>query len=255
MKIQIVIPARLASTRLPEKLLCQAGGTSVLHHTFRAACRSKYGQQVVIAVDDQRLADECDRFGGHWIMTSVHCPSGTDRIAEVARQMSDTDIFINVQGDEPEIDPQVIDRLGDLMAQNPSADMATVGTPLRSLQRYSDPSCVKIVMAEGDKEGGRAVYFSRSPVPHDRDGMTHEKLAAEPPAAWHHLGIYAYRRDFLAWFAGTVPSPLEMRERLEQLRAIEAGKTILVTRTESAAPGIDTATDLEAFRQRLTQVS
>jgi 3-deoxy-manno-octulosonate cytidylyltransferase (CMP-KDO synthetase) len=141
------------------------------------------------------------------------------------------------------------------MAQNPSADMATVGTPLRSLQRYSDPSCVKIVMAEGDKEGGRAVYFSRSPVPHDRDGMTHEKLAAEPPAAWHHLGIYAYRRDFLAWFAGTVPSPLEMRERLEQLRAIEAGKTILVTRTESAAPGIDTATDLEAFRQRLTQVS
>lgn len=256
MKVQIVIPARLASTRLPEKLLRKVGGKTVLNHTHDAAQRSRFGADIVVAVDDRRLADEVDRFGGRWIMTAVDCPSGTDRIAQVAAQMPSAEVFVNVQGDEPEIAPEVIDRVGQMMIDDPRADMATMGTPIRSVDALHDPGCVKIVWADSAQSPrsagrqGRAVYFSRSPVPFDRSGITDQKLASEPPLAWHHLGLYAYRREFLAWFAATPPSRLEQLERLEQLRAIEAGKRICVARTDSAVAGIDTENDLAAFARR-----
>ncbi len=255
----IVIPARLASTRLSEKLLRRVGGKSVLQHTYDAASKSTIvpNGSIVVAVDDQRIADEVDSFGGKWVMTSPDCPSGTDRIAEVAQAMPEVDVFVNVQGDEPEIDPAAIDAVAQALIDCPSADMSTVGTPIRNESILQDPSNVKIVMAGDPKTGqGRAVYFSRSVVPHNRDGNTHDGIdpsifSAEPPIYWHHLGLYAYRREFLEWFASQPPSLLETTERLEQLRAIESGKHIAVTQVDHAAPGIDTQADLDAFAQRV----
>ena len=254
MRCQIVIPARLASTRLPEKLLRRAGGKSILQHTFEAASRSTVTSDVIVAVDDQRLADEVDSFGGKWIMTSADCASGTDRIAEVASAMADVDVLVNVQGDEPEIDPESIDLVARRLMDDPTADMATVGTPLRDYDQLHDPSCVKIVMAleAGSSSHGRAVYFSRSVVPHVRDGIDEAVLGADPPRFWHHVGLYAYRRDFLAWYASQSTSLLESSERLEQLRAIEAGKKIVVVAVDAATSGIDTQADLEAFTRRIS---
>lgn len=251
-RCQIVIPARLASTRLPEKLLRRAGGKSILQHTYEAALRSKVAEGVVIAVDDQRLADEAESFGGRWIMTSPQCASGTDRIAEVAIGFPETDVFVNVQGDEPEIDSRVVDSVAKLLIDDNTADMATAATPIRNQELLADPAIVKVVMAACDNAGqGRAVYFSRSSVPHSRDGITTEVLRHEPPIYWHHIGLYAYRRDFLQWFANEPPSLLEQTEKLEQLRAVEASKRILVARVETATAGIDTQEDLDAFTHRL----
>jgi 3-deoxy-manno-octulosonate cytidylyltransferase (CMP-KDO synthetase) len=260
---QIVIPARLASTRLPEKLLRRARGKSILQHTFDAASASTVASGVIVAVDDQRIADEVDSFGGRWVMTNPDCPSGTDRIAEVAKALPDVDVFVNVQGDEPEISPAAIDLVARALIDAPDADMSTVGTPIRDSSLLNDASVVKIVLALAEtsteqanhqgNQGGRAVYFSRSVVPHVRDGITAEVLNAEPPIFWHHLGLYAYRREFLQWFAAQPPSQIEQSERLEQLRAIEAGKTIVVARVDSATPGIDTQADLDAFIARLAQ--
>lgn len=244
---QIVIPARLASTRLPEKLLRIVAGKSILQHTYESARRSRYGKDVIIAVDDQRLAEEVERFGAPFLMTSVDCPSGTDRIAEVADQIPEKDIFINVQGDEPEIEGLVIDQVAERLMNSPNADLATAGVPLRDVERLRDPSNVKIVM--GDES--QAIYFSRAVVPYHREGTSGEHLMGDPPIYWHHVGLYAYRRRFLHWFASHPPSILETTEKLEQLRAIEAGKRIVVAPIERAAPGIDTAADLAAFAKRI----
>ncbi len=248
MRCILVIPARLASTRLPEKLLRRVGGKSVLQHTYEAACAATITDEVVLAVDHDRLADEVSSFGGRWIMTQADCPSGTDRIAEVADTIDDAQVFINVQGDEPEIDPAIIDSVGQLLLDHPEADVATAAVPIRNLTQLDDPNCVKIAMAA---EQGRAVYFSRAGIPFRRDGIDEHTLKAEPPLHWHHLGLYAYRREFLRWFSTQPPSRLEQTEKLEQLRAIEAGKTILVARATTATPGIDTEQDLQAFAQRL----
>ena len=255
----IVIPARLASTRLPEKLLRVAGEKTILQHTFDSARQSAIADGVVIAVDNQRMADEVDSFGGKWVMTDPACNSGTDRIAEVAAAMPDVDVFVNVQGDEPEIDANVIDRVASALIEAGDADISTAGTPIRQRSILEDPACVKIVMAQTSSQGsaanragqGRAVYFSRSPVPHCRDGINEASLTTEPPLFWLHIGLYAYRREFLNWFSARPPSLLEETERLEQLRAIEAGKRIVVARVEAAAPGIDTEADLAAFIKRL----
>jgi 3-deoxy-manno-octulosonate cytidylyltransferase (CMP-KDO synthetase) len=243
-----VIPARLASTRLPEKLLLRAGGKSILQHTYEAALRARVANGVVVAVDDDRLADEVESFGGDWLMTSTACASGTDRIAEVAAALPDIEIFVNVQGDEPEIDPAAIDGVATALLDDAGAEMSTAGTPIRDVRTLEDPSVVKIVMAA---EQGRAIYFSRAIVPHVRDGIDQAMLAAEPPVFWHHLGLYAYRREFLTWFAGQSPSLLERTEKLEQLRAIEAGKRIAVVRVDAAMPGIDTPDDFESFAARI----
>lgn len=253
-RVQIVIPARLASTRLPQKLLRRAGGKSILQHTFEAASRSSAADAVIVAVDHKRLAEEVESFGGRWIMTSPQCASGTDRIAEVAAAMPEVDLLINVQGDEPEIDPGTIDRVAAALVADPQAEMATAAAPIRSKQPLNDPSCVKIVIADpsGAGQGGQAIYFSRSSVPHVRDGVTSDQLNAEPPMFWHHIGLYAYRRDFLTWFASQPASRLETVEKLEQLRAIEAGKRIVVARVASAPLGIDTEDDFQSFQARLT---
>src|SRR6056297_1447189 len=213
-RCHIIIPARLASTRLPEKLLRRVGGKSVLQHTFEAAAGATLAEGISIAVDDSRVAREVESFGGRWVMTDPACASGTDRIAEVARGMPGVEVFVNVQGDEPEIDPATIDLVARTLIEDASAEMATIGTPIRDLEKLNSPSCVKIVMAglvpqrSGFSGQGRAVYFSRAAVPFTRDQAPQESLAAEPPIFWHHLGLYAYRRDFLEWFAAEPPSLL-----------------------------------------------
>lgn len=247
MKVEIVIPARLSSTRLPEKLLLRAAGKSILQHTYEAARRSKRANRITLAVDDTRLAEEAVSFGGDWVMTDRHHASGTDRIAQVAKELPGADIIVNVQGDEPGIDPAAIDLVAELLLRYPDAVMATVATPIRDFARLRDPSCVKIVMGANDT----ALYFSRAAVPCIRDGVTDEHLAAEPPFFWHHLGLYAYRRDFLMWFAAQPPGRLEQLEKLEQLRAVEAGHRIVVGRVENAARGIDTQEDFDRFCEQM----
>lgn len=247
MQVQIVIPARLASTRLPEKLLLRAAGKSVLQHTYEAASRAACGERVIVAVDDPRLAIEVDEFGGHALLTDPRHASGTDRVAEVSASIPEADVLVNVQGDEPEIDPSAIDLVAGLLQKYPQAMMATVATPIRDSRRLEDPSCVKVVIGANHQ----ALYFSRAAVPHVRGGVSALELEAEPPLFWHHIGLYAYRREFLEWFAAQPPGRLEEAEKLEQLRALEAGRPIVVGRLESATPGIDTLEDFEAFRHRV----
>lgn len=247
MKCMIVIPARLQSSRLAEKLLLPAGGKSVLQHTYEAAMRSARASEVIVAVDDPRLAHEVDRFGGQARLTRVDCQSGTDRIAEVATMHEDVDIIVNVQGDEPEIEANTIDAVVQCLETHPAAAIATAITPIRQANLLADPNCVKVMMGDDD----RAITFSRAAVPHARDGDVATWLASSPPVYFQHIGLYAYRRDFLLWFAAQPPGRLEQMERLEQLRAIEAGRTIVATEVGSATPGIDTLADFEAFRARV----
>ncbi|MEM1228137.1 MAG: 3-deoxy-manno-octulosonate cytidylyltransferase [Planctomycetota bacterium] len=247
MKCMIVIPARLQSSRLPEKLLLRAGNKSVLQHTYEAACRSRLACDVVVAVDDARLAEEVAAFGGRSRMTSVDCQSGTDRIAEIARQWQDIDIFVNVQGDEPEIEADTIDAVAQLLMNHPEADMSTAMTPITQLAMLEDPNCVKVLMGANQ----RAITFSRAAIPLARDGDVASWLAITPPVYFQHIGLYAYRREFLTWFAGQPMGCLEQIERLEQLRAIEDGKTIVATTVPKAAPGIDTLDDFTAFQSRV----
>lgn len=243
----IVIPARLASSRLSHKLLRRAGGKSVLQHTYEAAARSSIASHLLVAADDPTLIAEVNSFGGEARLTSVNCQSGTDRIAEIALAHEDVDIFVNVQGDEPEIDSHVIDAVASLLASRPTADIATAACPIDTIEKLADPACVKVVMGNED----RAIYFSRAAVPHARDGFSDAFCNMQPPIYWQHIGLYAYRRDFLLWFAAQPPGRLEVIEKLEQLRAIEAGKTIVVAPVGPAARGIDTLEDYLAFQRRV----
>ncbi len=241
----IVIPARWASTRLPQKLLLRRTGKSVLQHTYDAARMARKPLGIRVATDHAEIVSEVESFGGRAVLTSPDCASGADRVAEIARGLNSTEIIVNVQGDEPEISGEAIDRVIDLLEENPSAVMATLASPIRTLEQLNDPSCVKVVF----DEEGRALYFSRSAIPHagDRDeGL----LEADPPVFHQHIGLYAYRRQFLLDLAEMPPSPLEKLEKLEQLRVVEAGETILVGSIDEATCGIDTPEDYEAFVAR-----
>jgi 3-deoxy-manno-octulosonate cytidylyltransferase (CMP-KDO synthetase) len=178
-------------------------------------------------------------------MTSPDCPSGTDRVAEVIRGIPDAEIVVNLQGDEPEIDPQAIDRLAELLRMNPSASMATLATPIRSREALDDPSCVKVVF----DNAGRAMYFSRSPIPYPRE-WNEELLESTPATFFQHIGIYAYRRDLLLRFAQLPMGRTEQIEKLEQLRILEQGQTILISEIDQPTRGIDTFADYAAFVER-----
>jgi 3-deoxy-manno-octulosonate cytidylyltransferase (CMP-KDO synthetase) len=173
-------------------------------------------------------------------MTRRDHPSGTDRVAEAAHFL-DADVIVNLQGDEPLIDPAMLDRLPELLQNDTSADMATLAVPLHNLDQYRDPNCVKVVLGAD----GRALYFSRSPIPFVRDGQP--DLDARPARFLQHLGLYAYRRDFLFQYAALPAEPLEQLEKLEQLRVLALGKSILVGIAEVASIGVDTFADYERF--------
>lgn len=242
---QIVIPARLASTRLPKKLLLNETGKSVLQHTHEAASGATLPDGITVAVDCDELAAEVQRFGGHAILTDPSLPSGTDRVVEVAREMPDIDIFVNVQGDEPEIPASAIDRVIEILQQDPSASLATLATPIRQKSKLDDPSCVKVVL----NSSGSALYFSRSPIPHAR-AWNDDLLDQQESPFLQHLGIYAYRRDFLMRIHELPVSSLEELEKLEQLRFLQAGHRIAVDIIEHSAKGIDTLPDYQAFVTR-----
>jgi 3-deoxy-manno-octulosonate cytidylyltransferase (CMP-KDO synthetase) len=242
---RIVIPARLASTRLPRKLLLRETGKSLIQHTYEAAQTARRPEGVCVATDHRAIFDEVRSFGGHVEMTDPQAPSGTDRVAEVARQMDDVDIVVNVQGDEPEISGEAIDLAIRLLEADPEAVVSTLATPIRSRAQLEDPSCVKVVF----DHRGRAMYFSRSPIPHARE-WDDRLLAADPPVFHQHVGLYAYRRKSLLELAKMPPSPLENIERLEQLRVLEAGHSILVGVVDEPTVGIDTPADYHAFIER-----
>lgn len=248
MKTVGIIPARWASSRLPGKLLLAKTGKPLLQYTWEAACRAKRLSEVIIATDSVVIFDAVTKFGGRAEMTGEHA-SGTDRIAEVARRCCpNADLLVNVQGDEPELDPRQIDKLVDTMRQHPETEMATLAAPIRSREVLEDRSCTKVVCAKD----GRALYFSRAAIPVCRDASDEdiETLLAQDPPWKLHLGIYAYRREFLLKLTKLPVSPLERLEKLEQLRALEAGATIQVAVVEHYAVGIDTPTDYAQFVAR-----
>jgi 3-deoxy-manno-octulosonate cytidylyltransferase (CMP-KDO synthetase) len=241
----VLIPARHASTRLPGKPLKGVGGRPLIQWTWERACRSG-AASVIIATDDERIRDAAIGFGAQVVMTSPAHASGTDRIAEAvrARGLGADDIVVNVQGDEPLIEPPLIAALAAALEARPRIDIATAAAPIRNLEEFLDANCVKVLLALD----GRALYFSRAPVPWPRDDAAGGRPAAAAGAC-RHIGIYAYRVRGLLQFAAWPPTELERIERLEQLRALEHGMNIHVLTLDSAPPpGVDTPEDLERLR-------
>lgn len=240
----VVIPARYASTRFPGKPLVHDTGRFLIQHVCERATQATTIGRVLVATDDQRILEAVRSFGGEAVMTHADHPSGTDRVAEAAANL-DCDIVVNVQGDEPELEPGCIDRLVDRLAQDRDCAMATAACPFAAVPDSSpiDPNAVKVVI-DGR---GRAIYFSRSLVPYPAVGPATEGPTGPP---YLHLGIYAYRRDFLMTLASLHPAPLEQIERLEQLRALENGYRIAVVVVDKAAVGIDTPEDYAGFVRR-----
>ncbi len=241
----LVIPARLASTRLPRKLLLRETGKPLIQHTYEAAQKATRPAGICVACDHREIYEAVQAFGGRAEMTDPNCPSGTDRVAEIARRMPEADIFVNLQGDEPEMAGSSIDLAIRLLEENHDAVMSTLATPIRSRARLEDPACVKVVF----DARRRALYFSRSPVPHPRE-WDEGLLSADPPHFYQHVGLYAYRRDFLLRLAEMPQAPLEKIEKLEQLRVLHAGYAILVGVVDEPTVGIDTPADYQAFVEK-----
>ena len=241
----LVIPARLASTRLPRKMLLRETGKPLVQHTYESALQANHPLGVCVATDSEEIFQAVQAFGGQARMTDPAAASGTDRVAEIARSMPEIDLFVNLQGDEPELAGSAIDLAIELLERNPAGHMATLATPIRRRGQLEDPASVKVVF-DGQ---GRAMYFSRAPIPYSRewsDGL----LKAEPAVFYQHIGLYVYRREVLLDLACRTPSRLELVERLEQLRALEAGYTILVGVIDYHGSGIDTPEDYRAFVER-----
>ena len=241
---RVVIPARYASTRLPGKALLTIGSKPMIQWVYERA-RASGAHEVLIATDDLLIVSAAHSFGAQTVMTAATHQSGTDRIAEVARLQgwADCDIVINVQGDEPVIPPALIDQVASLLQSNPSAQIATLATPIRSISEFMDPNAVKVVT---DREG-RALYFSRAPIPWDRDGAADGMVSQTSFAgARRHVGIYGYRVSGLLRLASLERSALEEHEKLEQLRALENGLEIRVADSVvEPGPDVNTAADLE----------
>ncbi|NCC85759.1 MAG: 3-deoxy-manno-octulosonate cytidylyltransferase, partial [Clostridia bacterium] len=235
MKVLCVIPARYASTRLPGKPLAMIAGKPMIQHVYERACRAVIPQEVVVATDSDIVAETVKGFGGKVMMTSPDHPSGTDRLAEVALSYGDIDVIVNVQGDEPMIPPEVIDRLAQAFEDDEDLNMATLKT-LMGEEDYNNPNAVKVVT----DQNGYALYFSRSLLPYPRNKTADFKV-------YKHVGIYAYRRSFLLSYAAFEPTPLEQIEGLEQLRALENGQRIKVLESKFQGIGIDTPEDLAAI--------
>jgi 3-deoxy-manno-octulosonate cytidylyltransferase (CMP-KDO synthetase) len=240
MRCAVIIPARYASSRLPGKPLLRTTGKYLVQHVYEQALRAKRPAEVIVATDDSRIVAAVRRFGGKAVLTRRDHPSGTDRVAEVAAGI-DADVIVNLQGDEPLIDPTALDLLPDLLEQDPAAKMATLAVPLTSLEAYRSPNVVKVVR---DRQG-RALYFSRSPIPMVRDGLP--DFAGGSQLFLHHLGLYAYRRDALLSLASLPPDPLEEAEKLEQLRVLAMGWPIQVGIIPHAGRGVDTTDDYARF--------
>ncbi len=240
-KVLACIPARYGSTRFPGKVLAKDTGKFLIEHTWLRAKKAKLVDRVLIAADDPKIRDAALSFGAECVLTSPDHPSGTDRIGEAAAD-SEADIVVNLQADEPEIDPKNIDFLVKIAIDNFDCPMATLASPFQTSAQIADPNIVKVIV----DSKGRAIYFSRSPIPYDRakDGVgdIHKYL--------RHLGIYAYRKDFLSLFTSLPEGDLERTERLEQLRVLENGYRIIVGKVDHFCDGIDTPEQYQEFVKR-----
>jgi 3-deoxy-manno-octulosonate cytidylyltransferase (CMP-KDO synthetase) len=254
MRALVVIPARFGSTRLPGKALADINGLPMIAHVVHAALRSTEVERVYVATDHAGIARASEAAGATAIMTDPALPSGTDRVAAAIRQLSDdAPIIVNVQGDEPLLPPEAISQIVRALRSEPSADMATLGSPL-SYADLLDLNRVKVVVSTEQ----RALYFSRAPIGVSRAVIERALRAAPGPpdlvqcvdgaCTLRHVGVYGFRREALFKFVAMSPSPLELAEGLEQLRALEAGMAITVVRTDAAHRGVDTLSDLEAVR-------
>jgi 3-deoxy-manno-octulosonate cytidylyltransferase (CMP-KDO synthetase) len=246
----VVIPARMASSRLPNKPLADIGGLPMVVRVAQRACQSQ-ARQVVVAADDARIVQACQSHGVTALLTRQDHLSGSDRLAEACQLLGldAEDVVVNVQGDEPLILPQLINDVAMLLAQRPEASMSTAAHAIGSLEEFMNPNVVKLVMDARQS----ALYFSRAPIPWWRDGQSGGSFQTLPtPAPLRHIGIYAYRAAFLSGFPHLPPAPLETMESLEQLRVLWHGHRIAVHVTEQApGPGVDTPEDLERVRQLL----
>jgi 3-deoxy-manno-octulosonate cytidylyltransferase (CMP-KDO synthetase) len=239
----VLIPARLGSTRLPRKALADLGGRPLVAWTLERA-RASGARSVHVATDDEAIARAVREAGGEALMTSPEHRSGTDRLAEAVRRLDlpDQAIVVNLQGDEPLMPPQCLAQVAGLLETDPAAQIATLWEPLEAREQWCDPNVVKLVL----DEQGRALYFSRAPIPHARDQEWPEAIARR------HVGLYAYRAGALREWSALPPSSLEACESLEQLRALSAGWSIATARAVSPIPvGVDTPGDLERLRQAL----
>ena len=245
-KAIVVIPARYGSTRLPGKMLAEIDGKPLIQHAYDRASRSRLASDCLVATDDERIRRACERFGAKVMMTSPSHNSGTDRMAEVAAK-TDADIYINVQGDEPLVDPEAVDLLIKMMRDDASIKMGTLKRPFERYEDFINPNMARVVCDENDF----ALYFSRAPIPY----LTREEF--DRPAggrpAFKHIGIYSFRREFLIEFSKMPPSTLEKAERLEQLRALEAGVKIKVPTTDYQSISVETQADLERVRALFAQ--
>lgn len=238
-KVLAVIPARLASSRLPRKVLLDRTGKPLIQHVWEGTKACDAIDRIVVATDAEEVVKAVEAFGGEAVMTSPACASGTDRVAEAAQGFPEADIILNVQGDEPEMSSQPLYSLVEGMKSQPDAEMGTVAVPWPPEVPLEDPGCVKVVT---DRRGF-ALYFSRSAIPHYRD-------AGGERSYLKHVGLYAYRAHFLQNFARLPQTPLEQAEALEQLRALEHGHRIAVFETQYRGYEVNTPADYEAFVAR-----
>ncbi|MBI1302327.1 MAG: 3-deoxy-manno-octulosonate cytidylyltransferase [Phycisphaera sp.] len=245
-----IIPARLASSRFPEKVLASETGKPLIVHVLEQALRAASLDAVFVAADHRRIVEAVERAGGRAVLTRVDHPNGTSRLAEAlelieaGRPASERpEIVVNIQGDEPEIEPESIDAAVELLARSPWAEVATIATPFAAGESPLDPNLVKVVLGEG----GRALYFSRAAIPHHRDAASGSTPRATP---LRHVGLYAYRAAFLPAFAAWPTAPLEETESLEQLRVLERGHGIAVSVRAVSSQGIDTPEQYAAFVRR-----
>lgn len=246
----VVIPARFAASRLPGKPLLAIAGRPLIQWVWECA-RASGAASVIVATDDERVRGTALEFGADCVMTAAGHASGTDRVAEVvrARGLAAADIVVNLQGDEPMMPPAVVAQIAAALEARPGIDIATAVAPIASLSEFLDPSCVKALRALD----GRALYFSRAPVPWPRDSIVDGRPTVFL-GAWRHVGLYAYRVRSLLEFAAWSPTALESSEKLEQLRALEHGMSMhLVTLPQAPPAGVDTPEDLERVRAGLSQ--
>jgi 3-deoxy-manno-octulosonate cytidylyltransferase (CMP-KDO synthetase) len=242
-KVAVIIPARFASTRLPGKPLQLIAGKPLIQHVWERCAKARGVEAVIVATDDMRIAEAAFGFGAEVAMTSPKHRSGTDRVAEVAKKLRGISHIINVQGDEPQIDPALITKLASAMTKDHAVEMITAASAFTDQEEIANPNMVKVVL----DRAGNGLYFSRWPIPFVRtDGVQ--------PTFYRHQGIYGYTTKFLLQFVKWKPGALEQAESLEQLRALENGARIRVLLTKSAAIGVDTPEDVLAYERMLNAV-
>ncbi|MCD6508267.1 3-deoxy-manno-octulosonate cytidylyltransferase [Candidatus Poribacteria bacterium] len=243
MRVVGVIPARYASSRFEGKALADILGKPMVQHVYERSLRAQTIDLVIVATDDERIYEAVKGFGGEVVMTSPDCPTGTHRVAEVIGEM-DCEIVLNIQGDEPLLESEMLDAIVQPLLDDPTIPVCTLVYRIRSEDFYRDPNVVKVVV----DRSGFAMYFSRSPIPGNKS------LSWDPDApAFGHIGLYAYRKEALLWFVQAEPAPFERAEGLEQLRFLENGYRIRVIETDRPTIGVDTPADLERVIRRLSE--